>query len=91
MEIEFELLILLNVSILFSIAVLLAQEYKTRTIFSALSSLCWITLTLAFFASDPTFGAISWLFLGIAFIFILTTIYESLALLKENRWGTELK
>lgn len=88
MEIEFELLILLNVSILFSIAVLLSQDYKGRTIFSAVSSLCWITLTLAFFASDPTFSAISWLFLGIALIFILTTIYESVALLKENRYKT---
>ena len=91
MEVSFELLIVLMPTILFTLATILVEDYKI--IFSILSALCWIVLGLGFVGTNPTYPAYGYLFLGIAFIFILLTISEALSMLgerKKKRFSPEL-
>ena len=91
MEVSFELLIVLMPTTLFTLATLLIENY--RFIFSALTSMCWIVLGLGFVGTNPTYPAYGYLFLGIAFIFILLTISEALSMLgerKKKRFSPEL-
>jgi len=81
MEVSFELLIVLMPTILFTLATILIEDTK-RILFSLLSALCWIVLGIGFVGTNPTYPAYGLLFFGIALIFIVLTLRDSLDLLR---------
>lgn len=91
MEVSFEILIVLNTAILFTIAYLLSKDRKPRLIFGVITWLCWLSLGVGFIGTNPTYPAYAILFLGISIIFVLAVVFDTVELLREKRYGkTEL-
>lgn len=93
MLVDFEILIVLNIGIIFTIVTVLSKDPKPRMVFSALSFLCWITLAFAFMGATPTFPMFSLLFLAIALILALSTLLDAVDMLRlrqKKRYSLEL-
>jgi len=85
MQVDFELLIVLNTAILFTIASLLVREHNPQMLFSLLSAVCWFTLRLGFVAAGATFPSYALLFLLIGILFTVKTIIMATDMLREKR------
>ena len=84
-------MILMAITLLFTI---LGLAFTRKSVLSLLAGLSWLISGLANFAiGDPTSPltiSLSWLFLGIGFVFIIKTIYDVLKTMREKRWSIEM-
>jgi len=84
-------MVMMAITLLFTI---LGLAYTRKTVLSLLAGLSWFISGLANLAiGDPTSPltiSLSWLFLGIGFIFIVKTVQGVLKTMSEKRWSTEL-
>uniref|UniRef100_A0A6H1ZXU8 Uncharacterized protein n=1 Tax=viral metagenome TaxID=1070528 RepID=A0A6H1ZXU8_9ZZZZ len=90
LQVDFEILVMLNTAILFTIAFLLSKELRTRLILGSINIVTWFALSLAFVASQPSFPVFAMVFFAVGLIFTITLIHESISMFKEKRWKTEM-
>lgn len=91
MIVDFEILIIVNVAILFTIIAILVQEDRAKVIFSLITAITWMILGLGFVGADPTFPTYALLFLAIGIIFVVETTVISVDMLRQKRWKTEIE
>ena len=82
---------LMAVTLLFTV---LGLAFNRKLVLTLLAGLSWLISALAnFVVGDPTSPltiALSWLFVGIGFIFIVKTMQGVFKTMSEERWSTEL-
>lgn len=84
MEIDFEVLILLITALMFMVAYLLGEEFKSKLIFGSLDIICWFALSLVYVASGSTFPILAWIFLAVGIVFSVLVIVGSVDMLKQR-------
>jgi len=89
MNVEFELLIILVVAVVFTVAGLSLEDYKQIITLKIFSAVAWFALALAFTASTPAYVAFSVLFLGVGIVMCILAIMDSSALLAEGKKAQE--
>lgn len=78
MELDFEVMILLITALMFMVAYLLGEEFKTKLVLGALDVICWFSLSLVYVASASTFPSVAYIFMAIGIIFTVWVIIGSL-------------
>lgn len=89
MEVQFEVLIAVVLAMLFSILYFAMEDEKigAKMMLSILSSISWFSLALTYVVATPTNIGLSWLFLGLGFIFTIvfvTKILENMEIKKQD-------
>jgi len=85
MQIDFEMLMIFNVAIIFSIIAILVKEDRAKTIFSLITAITWMILGLGYVGAGPTFPVYALLFLAIGIIFVVETIIISADMMRQKR------
>ena len=85
MQIDFEILIMFTVSLVFTLLALLVIDQAQKVLMSMLSAIAWYILGLAYIAADSTFPMYSYLFLGIGIIFTAYTLIEASEMINEGK------
>lgn len=85
MEVEFELLMVLGTSVLFTIAHIISENYKPRMLFGLFSAVCWVALAIGFIGATPTFLGFTFLFMGIFLLLVLSTVWDTLEMLQQKK------
>jgi len=87
MIVDFEILIIVNVAILFTILAVLIKEDNAKTIFSLITAITWMILGLGFVGASPTFPTYALLFLAIGIIFSVNTVIVASGMMaKRKTW-----
>lgn len=88
MQVDFEILVILNVAILFTILTIVLQARKDKSclLFSVLTALSWFALGLAFVGASPTFPSFALIFLAIGIAFVVNTILASASMMGDKAW-----
>lgn len=90
MDLEFELLTMLVTAVLFSLAGVFLNDYKSSIVLKIMASLTWFVMALSHVASDPSFVAFSVVFLGIGIILAISAVMDVLGLLQSNKVQRDL-
>lgn len=77
MLVEFEILIMMEIAIIFSVIAILIQEQRARLTFGLISAITWFIFGLVFVAASPTFPMFALLFFVLGIIFVVETIVIS--------------
>lgn len=85
MEINFEILVIFQVAIIFTIIAILVKEDNAKTIFSLITAITWMILGLGYVGAEPTFPTYALLFLAIGIIFVVRTIVISADMMRQKR------
>jgi len=85
MQIDFEMLMIFNVAIIFTIVAILVKEDNAKTIFSLITAITWMILGLGYVGASPTFPVYALLFLAIGIIFVVRTIIISADMMRGKR------
>ena len=90
-EINFEIILITNITLLFSILYFVVQQTLGKIILSIITAICWFSLGLGFIIATPTLLALSFLFFGIGLVFIVLFFVSTFDTIKESRRSLELK
>jgi len=85
MIVDFEILIILNIAIIFTIIAILVKEDRAKAMFSLVTAITWMILGLGFVAASPSFPVYALLFLAIGIIFVVETIVISADMMRGKR------
>ena len=89
MDINFEILVIVAISIIFAILYLMSEDFETRMLTATISIICWFALGLTWIASTPTFTGLSYLFFGIGLVFVFFTFNDAYELTKKKGQSLE--
>ena len=87
MQVDFEILIVLNVALFFTIITIVLQARKDKSclVFSVLTAIAWFILALGYIGADPNFPAYAYLFLAVGIVFVVNTIIVSANMMGEQK------
>ena len=84
-------MIMMAITLLFTV---FGLAYNKKTVLTLVAGISWLISGLANFSvgdqTSPLTIGLSWLFLGIGFIFIVKTMQQALKTMREKRWSVEL-
>lgn len=85
MEVDFEILIIFFIALIFTIVTILSRGNREETVFSLITAVAWIVLGFGFVGASPTFPVYAILFTGIGIIFVVNTIQMTMDMLRQKR------
>lgn len=86
MLIDFEIITMLTVAIVFSILSFLIEKETLRVVLLSLSSVIWLILGLGWVIASPTIPVFALIFMAIGIIFTVYTVIESADMLRSQTW-----